>query len=42
MYNIPIVELTLKELVKEDILHELLSKLNNTVGSSNLTCVEGG
>lgn len=41
-YNVPITEKTLQILVKENILQFLLSELNNVVGSSNATCIEGG
>jgi hypothetical protein len=40
-YNVPITEKTLQVLVKDNIL-KILTELNNVVGSSNATCIEGG
>lgn len=40
-YNVPITEKTLQELVDDNLL-PLLVELNNVVGSSNETCIDGG
>ena len=41
-YNVPITEMALQVLVNNNILQVLLTELNNVVGSSNATCIEGG
>lgn len=41
-YNIPIVDQAINEVVEPKLLKELLTELNTQVGSSSLTCVEGG
>ncbi|QCJ41255.1 hypothetical protein FAY30_04725 [Bacillus sp. S3] len=41
-YHVPITEKTLLVLVNDTILQVLLAELNNVVGSSNATCIEGG
>ncbi|MEH7505770.1 hypothetical protein V7152_28095 [Neobacillus drentensis] len=41
-YNVPITEKALQVLVNNNILQILLTELNNVVGSSNATCIEGG
>jgi hypothetical protein len=41
-YNVPITEKALHVLVNNNILQVLLTELNNVVGSSNATCIEGG
>ncbi len=41
-YNVPITEKALQVLVNNNILQVLLTELNNVVGSSNATCIEGG
>ncbi|MEH7547727.1 MULTISPECIES: hypothetical protein [Bacillaceae] len=41
-YNVPITDKALQVLVTEHALHVLLPELNNLVGSSNATCIEGG
>ncbi|CAH0343806.1 MULTISPECIES: hypothetical protein [unclassified Bacillus (in: firmicutes)] len=41
-YNVPISEKTLEVLVQQDILPTLLMELNTNVGSSSVTCIEGG
>ncbi|WP_309863645.1 hypothetical protein [Bacillus sp. SLBN-46] len=41
-YNVPISEKTLDTLVQDSSLPALLSELNNVVGSSSATCIEGG
>ncbi|MDQ0200208.1 hypothetical protein [Neobacillus ginsengisoli] len=41
-YNVPITEKTLQVLVTDNILQVLLTELNNVVGSSHATCIEGG
>ncbi|SMQ77964.1 hypothetical protein SAMN05444673_3165 [Bacillus sp. OV166] len=41
-FNVPITKKTLQVLVNDNILQLLLTELNNVVGSSNATCVEGG
>lgn len=41
-YEIPLVDDSLRELTNKDVLSLLLSELNETVGSSSNTCIEGG
>ncbi|MCM3669004.1 hypothetical protein M3181_08315 [Mesobacillus maritimus] len=41
-YKIPLTEQSLRTLVESDALSSLLEELNSVVGSTNLTCVEGG
>lgn len=41
-FNVPIAGDSLKALVDEDTLPELLKELNQTIGSSSATCTEGG
>jgi len=41
-YHVPITEKTLQVLVNDTILQVLLTELNNVVGSSKATCIEGG
>lgn len=41
-YNVPITNKTFKELVTDNSLQVLLPELNNVVGSSTATCIEGG
>lgn len=41
-YNIPISGQSLEVLVNENLLPKLLTELNDTVGSSSVTCIEGG
>jgi hypothetical protein len=41
-FHVPIVDQKLIEIVHENILTELLSNLNNAIGSSSLTCIDGG
>ncbi|MEH7309209.1 hypothetical protein [Neobacillus drentensis] len=41
-YNVPIIEKTLQVLVNDNILQLLLIELNNFVGSSTATCIQGG
>lgn len=41
-YNVPITEKSLQVLVTENTLQVLLTELNNVVGSSTATCIEGG
>jgi hypothetical protein len=41
-YEVPITKNELKELVSDNSLQVLLTELNNVVGSSNATCIEGG
>jgi hypothetical protein len=41
-YEVPITNNELKELVSDNSLQVLLTELNNVVGSSNATCIEGG
>ena len=41
-YNVSITDKALQVLVTENTLQALLTELNNVVGSSNATCIEGG
>lgn len=41
-YDVPIVDQAINEVVEPNLLKELLTELNIKVGSSSLTCVEGG
>jgi hypothetical protein len=41
-YNVPITNKSLQVLVSDIILQVLLTELNNVVGSSSSTCIEGG
>lgn len=41
-YNIPLSENALETFIDADILTNLLYDLNNVVGSSATTCIEGG
>ncbi len=41
-YNVPIANETLQVLVTDNTLQVLLTELNNVVGSSTATCIEGG
>jgi hypothetical protein len=41
-YKIPIIDKSLQVLVNDNSLQVLLVELNNKVGSSNATCIEGG
>lgn len=41
-FNVPIIDKTLQILVIDDILEIVLTELNNAVGSSYATCIEGG
>jgi hypothetical protein len=41
-YNIPITYQTLETFLKSQELLLLLKELNSTVGSSTITCIEGG
>jgi hypothetical protein len=41
-YNIPITEKLLVELVETNFISTLLKELNDAIGSSNTTCIEGG
>jgi hypothetical protein len=41
-YNIPITNQTLETFLKSQELLLLLKELNSTVGSSTITCIEGG
>jgi hypothetical protein len=41
-YNIPITNLSLETFLKSQELLLLLKELNSTVGSSTITCIEGG
>ncbi|MDX8365512.1 hypothetical protein [Cytobacillus sp. IB215665] len=41
-YNVPITTQSLEILVKNELLHSLLKELNSVVGSSTVTCIEGG
>ncbi|MEH7522960.1 hypothetical protein V7149_06685 [Bacillus sp. JJ1503] len=41
-YNVLITNKAIKELVTDNSLQVLLTELNNAVGSSTVTCIEGG
>jgi hypothetical protein len=41
-YKIPLTEKTLETLIEVNTLSILLKKLNDMVGSSTTTCIEGG
>jgi hypothetical protein len=41
-YHSPISEKTLQEIVSNDVLPNLLADLNKSIGSSTVTCIEGG
>ncbi|MCK6205727.1 hypothetical protein KZX50_09790 [Bacillus infantis] len=41
-YNVSLSSITLQELVDGKILPHLLGDLNEKVGSSEITCIEGG
>jgi hypothetical protein len=41
-YNVPITEKILQVIVNDNVLPVLLNELNNLVGSTNATCIEGG
>jgi hypothetical protein len=41
-YNIPLSEIAMESFIDADILTNLLFNLNNIVGSSATTCIEGG
>ena len=41
-FNVPLTDKTLESIVESEILHNLLIELNAAVGSSTVTCVEGG
>lgn len=41
-YNVPVSDKAIQALVTENTLPVLLTELNNVVGSSNATCIEGG
>ncbi|PLR85652.1 hypothetical protein [Bacillus sp. V33-4] len=41
-YNIQLTDETLESVIKEEILILLLAELNEKIGSSSATCIEGG
>ena len=41
-HNVPLTEQAMETFIESDILNNLLLELNNIVGSSNATCIEGG
>jgi hypothetical protein len=41
-YKVPISEEELEAIVDSQVLNSLLKELNNIVGSSSSTCIEGG
>ncbi|WP_316569498.1 hypothetical protein [Neobacillus sp. YIM B06451] len=41
-YDIPLTKHSLKEIIDGDDLSPLLKELNDAVGSSSSTCIEGG
>jgi hypothetical protein len=41
-YHIPIVDQPLDELVESDLMPDLRIELNHLIGSSTITCIEGG
>lgn len=41
-YKVPLIKQTLEKLVDIETLPSLLKELNSIVGSSNVTCIDGG
>jgi hypothetical protein len=41
-YNVPISDKALETIVETDVLKSILNELNSIVGSSPVTCIEGG
>ncbi|MDP4086477.1 MAG: hypothetical protein Q8934_17980 [Bacillota bacterium] len=41
-YGVPISAATLESTVETKVLYKLLLELNNFIGSSSTTCIEGG
>ena len=41
-YNVPIMDKAIQVLVTDNTLQFVLTELNNVVGSSTTTCIEGG
>jgi hypothetical protein len=41
-FNVPLIDKPLESIIKSEILPNLLIELNNAVGSSATTCIEGG
>lgn len=41
-YNIPLTNQTLESLLENQKLLHLIQELNTTVGSSTVTCIDGG
>jgi predicted component of viral defense system (DUF524 family) len=41
-FNVPVSEKALETLFETDTLTKLLVELNSVVGSSSVTCIEGG
>lgn len=41
-FNVPLIDKTLESIIESGLLPNLLIELNNTVGSSATTCIEGG
>ncbi|MBB6452613.1 hypothetical protein HNQ94_001059 [Salirhabdus euzebyi] len=41
-HKVPLIDLALRELVENELLPSLLQHLNEVVGSSSETCIEGG
>lgn len=42
LYRIPIIDQSLDSIVAEEVLTAILNELNFIVGSSTVTCIEGG
>ncbi|MBS4190451.1 hypothetical protein KHA94_09640 [Bacillus sp. FJAT-49705] len=41
-HNVPITTILLQDSIHPEILTELLKELNESIGSSETTCIEGG
>lgn len=41
-YNVPLSDKSLKSILHDDLLVSLLTELNEEIGSSSVTCIEGG
>jgi hypothetical protein len=41
-FNVPLIDKKLESIIEFEKLPNLLFELNNTVGSSTTTCIEGG
>lgn len=41
-YRVPLSEKSLEDTVSQDTLNHLLAELNTVIGSTSITCIEGG